>query len=83
MNPVKEIVRSKIKEILRPKGHSGSIGDDDLLISSGLMDSMDVVRMVNFLEKKFGIDLSERGFRLGDFDRINDIVRLCAEFEKK
>ena len=83
MSSLEDAVRTEIAKILRPKGHAGRIGDDDLLITSGFLDSMDVVRIVNFLEQRFGVDLSDRGFRLGDFDRISDIVRLCSNFSRK
>ena len=83
MSSVAEVIRAELEDILRPKGHVGRIGDDDLLITSGLLDSMDVVRVVKFLEKRFGVDLSERGFKLSDFDRITDIVRLCSKLRRK
>jgi acyl carrier protein len=65
-----------LQELLADYGKETDFGDDDLLVTSGLLDSLAVLRMVVFLEEEFGLDLAERGFDQNDFDSLPNIMRL-------
>lgn len=69
-------VKAFLQELLADYGKGPDFGDDDLLVTSGLLDSLAVLRMVVFLEEEFGIDLAERGFDQNDFDSLSNIMRL-------
>ncbi|MEK6202352.1 MAG: phosphopantetheine-binding protein, partial [Desulfobulbaceae bacterium] len=67
-----------LQELLADYGKETDFGDDDLLVTSGLLDSLAVLRMVVFLEEEFGLDLAERGFDQNDFDSLSNIMRLVS-----
>jgi len=48
--------------------------DDTPLRTSGLVDSMGMLRIVSFLEKKFGIEVGAYEASIDNFDRIDDIA---------
>jgi len=74
--------RTKLKiflqDLLADYGAEPDFGDDDPLVTSGLLDSQAVLRMVVFLEEEFGIDLAERGFDQNDFDSLTSMMRLVG-----
>ena len=73
----KEIkLKAFIQELLADYGEEKEIGDNDLLVTSGLLDSQAVLRMVVFLEDEFGVDLSEQEFDQNDFDSLTNLMRL-------
>jgi len=74
----KKRVKTFLQELLADYGAGPEFDDDDLLVSSGILDSQAVLRMVVFLEDTFGIDLAERGFDQDDFDSLTNIMRLVA-----
>ncbi|MBU0663358.1 MAG: acyl carrier protein [Proteobacteria bacterium] len=71
-------LKAFLQELLTDYGKETDIGDDDLLVTSGLLDSLAVLRMVVFLEEEFGLDLAERGFDQNDFDSLSNIMRLVS-----
>lgn len=72
----KQKLRTFLQELLAEYGAGPDFGDDDSLVTSGLLDSQAVLRMVVFLEDEFGLDLVERGFDQDDFDSLTNILRL-------
>ena len=56
-------------------GVSATIDDDTPLFSSGLLDSLDIVRLAVFLESQYGIRVSPFEIGLDGFDSIARIVR--------
>ena len=71
-------LKTFIQELLADYGEGPDFGDDDLLVTSGILDSQAVLRMVVFLEDEFGLDLAERGFDQNDFDSLTNIMRLVG-----
>ncbi len=71
-------LKTFLQELLADYGKETDFSDDDLLVTSGLLDSLAVLRMVVFLEEEFGIDLAERGFDQNDFDSLSNIMRLVT-----
>ncbi len=69
-------LKTFLQELLADYGEGPDFGDDDLLVTSGILDSQAVLRMVVFLEDEFGLDLAERGFDQNDFDSLTNIMRL-------
>ncbi len=74
--PDKEKVRIFVQELLAEYGETADIGDDTALLSSGMLDSLAVLRIVVFLEQEFGLDLADRGFDQNDFDSLTSIMGL-------
>ena len=73
MDKIKQQVRQFLSEIL-PNGKMSTVGDDTPLRTSGLLDSMGLLRLVSLVEEKFGIDVSAYEAGIENFDRIDDIA---------
>ena len=50
------------------------VGDHDLLISSGLIDSLSVLRLIGRLEQNLGIALPAPNLQPDDFDSVDGIT---------
>lgn len=60
-------------------GHVGdSLEDDQSLIEAGIIDSLDILKLMAFLEEKFGIEITEQEVIPENFDTVNGIVDLIA-----
>ena len=68
-------LKAFLQELLADYGEGIDFEDDAPLVSSGLLDSQAVLRMVVFLEDEFGIDLADRGFDPNDFDSLTNLIR--------
>jgi len=71
-------IRDLVFELLARKGAAPLPADEEPLLSSGLLDSVDVLEIVAFLEQRHGIDFAARPFDPYDFDTIAAIVRRVA-----
>lgn len=52
------------------------IADDEPLISSGLLTSLQTVELVLFLDEHFGIEISDEEFVEDNFESVDAIARL-------
>ncbi len=73
MNEMKQQIRQFLSELL-PEGKSANLHDDTPLRTSGLVDSMGMLRIVSFLEEKYGIEVDAYEASVENFDRIDDIA---------
>lgn len=74
-----EAIRNFVLELLRNKGESDDVGNGDSLLATGLLDSMDVLEIITYLESEGGLDLTDQAFDPGAFDTIDGIVAFSAE----
>ena len=72
-----ESTREFITGLLAMKGERSDVSDTEPLLSSGLLDSMNVLETVLFLEENFGLDFSVHPFNPDDFDSIESINRMA------
>ena len=72
-----ELTREFITGLLAMKGERSDVSDTEPLLSAGLLDSMDVLQTVLFLEENFGLDFSVHPFNPDDFDSIESINRMA------
>lgn len=56
--------------------HKGSIGDELLLIESGRLDSLGILKLVSAIEEKFGINVCDEELIPENFQTVDDIMRL-------
>ncbi len=75
MEPL-ESIREFITGLLEMKGQRTDVSDTEPLLTAGLLDSLDVLNTVLFLEENFGVDFSVRPFNPDDFDCIESISRM-------
>ena len=73
MDEIKQEIRQFLSEIL-PDGRISSVRDDTPLRTSGILDSMGLLRLVGLVEEKFGIEVSAYEAGIENFDRIDDIA---------
>jgi len=74
-------VRDKIRSLVIDNlGLDADIGDDTLLFSSGLLDSLSAVSLLFSLNDDLGISLSPLDVALDDFDSIDLIVATVEKF---
>jgi acyl carrier protein len=52
------------------------------LISSGLIDSLSIVSLVAFIDKKFGVKIPDEKGTVDNFETINKIIETINEFKK-
>ena len=71
-----ELIREFITGLLAMKGERSDVGDSEALLTAGLLDSMDVLQTVLFLEENFAMDFSVHPFNPDDFDSIESIYRM-------
>lgn len=68
-------IRLLVERLLAANGDREPVGDDESLLISGRLQSIDAVEVVVFLEERFEIDFAEIGF---DRDRIDSINAICV-----
>jgi acyl carrier protein len=71
---IDEILRKYISE---EKGITfDDIGNDTSLLESGLIDSVNMVQILSFIEEQFGIKVEDNELIPENFDTINSIFNL-------
>jgi acyl carrier protein len=58
---------------------SYQLGDDEALISGGLIDSFSLVELQLFIEQKFGVFIDDTELTTDNIDCLNDIVTLVEK----
>jgi acyl carrier protein len=56
-----------------PAARHASFGNDDPLLESGLVDSMGILEIVAFLEKQFGISVTDEELTPENFQSLNSL----------
>ncbi len=59
-------------------GDSSGLDDDTSFMETGLIDSMGILRVAQFIEKTYGITLKQNQFVPDNLDSINNIVRFLG-----
>jgi acyl carrier protein len=57
----------------------GTLSEDDSLLTSGILDSMRIVKLLAYLEKEFRVEISDDEFDPDNFESLTAIARLIAE----
>jgi len=52
------------------------------LISSGLIDSLSIISLVVFIDKKFGVKIPDEKGTVENFETITKIIETVNEFKK-
>jgi acyl carrier protein len=73
MGDIKQEIRQFLSELLPPE-RVANFRDDTPLRTSGILDSMGLLRLVGLVEEKFGIEVSAYEAGIENFDRIDDIA---------
>jgi acyl carrier protein len=74
---MKDQIRNYLTRILREhKDDNGTIADDESLVLSGRLSSLDVVDVLTFLEGEFGFEMDPNDFDQARFDTVNSITEM-------
>jgi len=73
---VRSQMRNYVMQRLRMKGDLAPLADEDLLFTSGRLDSLDAVEIIMSLEADHGINFSDINFDLTLLDSVAAIATL-------
>jgi acyl carrier protein len=73
---VRSQMRNYVIQRLRMKGDGAPLSDEDLLFTSGRLDSLDAVEIIMTIETDYGVNFSEIDFDLTRLDSIAAIADL-------
>jgi acyl carrier protein len=83
MSATTEQLLADLKQFLRtiqkPNRPVESVGVDERLVASGLVDSLAVMQIVVYLEEQYGIDFAATGFDPDRLATMGSIVELIEE----
>ena len=74
--PVK--LRKFIKETFLNAKEVEDLGDDDSLLDSGIVDSMGILQLVNYLESQFGVDVQDEEIVPENFETVTTIAKFVG-----
>lgn len=76
MSAIKEELRGYILSEFLPGEAAGNLKDETPLRTSGVLDSMGLLRLVSFIESHHGIELEAHETSVENFDTIDAIAKL-------
>jgi acyl carrier protein len=71
--PDESVLRTAVREVVTDMA-GGPVKDDDPLISSGLIDSLSILKLISRLETKLGIRIPTDNLQPDDFESVDWIV---------
>ena len=71
---IKEEIRQYVLNEFLPGEKSSNLHDDTPLRSSSIIDSVGLLRMIEFLENRYTIQVEAHEAGIENFDRIEDIA---------
>lgn len=78
MEDTKVIIKSYILDEFLPGENPEALEDSTPLISSGVLDSLATIKLVAFLDEKFGIEVQPHEMTVDYLDTIDDIAELVS-----
>lgn len=79
----KDDIRNYIAKEFLPGDRPDELADDLDLISTGIIDSLGVLKLVAFLERANGLTIGADELEIGNFKSIDSIYSLISEKKKK
>ena len=80
----REIRREKLIQFLDtirlPHQSFEKIDDHEALIRSGLIDSLSVLQIIDYLESEYGISFVEKGIDPGELSSVANILDLIEQY---
>ena len=73
---VKSILKNYIMEDILLGDRSFEINDDTALVNDNIIDSINLMKLISFIEKKMNITYNHDDYSVDNFNTINDIVEL-------
>jgi acyl carrier protein len=77
-----EQLRTEVRQFIESNfifNKKKTLGDDESLIDSGVIDSTGVLELIAFLEQKFQVKFEDSELVAENFDSVNKIVMFIAK----
>ncbi|MCI9139116.1 MAG: acyl carrier protein [Lachnospiraceae bacterium] len=72
-------MKAKIREFLGRFIDESSVGDDDNIFETGLVNSLFALQLVSFIEQEFDISIENEELDIQHFKDINSIASLISK----
>lgn len=72
-------MKAKIREFLGRFFDESSVGDDDNIFETGLVNSLFALQLVSFIEQEFDISIENEELDIQHFKDINSIASLISK----
>lgn len=76
MDDVKSVVKHYLLETFLPGEDPAALTDTTQLVSTGILDSLSTMRLVTFLEERFGIRVAAHEATVDYLNTVDSIVEL-------
>lgn len=76
MDEIKQVVRAFLLEEFLPGEDPTELTDSTPLIRGGILDSIGTLKLVTFLEERFGVVVEAHEAGIDHLDSVGEIVRL-------
>lgn len=73
---IRDELRNHIRSVYVPDAGLDEITDDLDVLDTGVIDSLGVLRLMSWLDQRFGIALSDADISLDDFHSISSMAAL-------
>lgn len=70
-----------LKEYIREElmnGSNGELDDSENLLAAGIIDSLGILRLVSFVEEKFGIEVPDEDVTIDNFQSVQSMSDYVA-----
>lgn len=77
-----EQLRTEVRQFIESNfifNKKKTLGDDESLIDSGVIDSTGVLELIAFLEQKFQVKFEDSELVAENFDSVNKIIKFIAK----
>jgi acyl carrier protein len=81
-NEIRTIIRDHIAEQFLPGEDPNDLNDDVRLITDGILDSLASLRLVSFLEERFGVQVEAHEVDVDHLDSLSSIAAMVASKRK-
>jgi acyl carrier protein len=79
MNEIHESVHKFILGEFLPGEDPSELTEETPLITGGILDSISTLKLVNFLEERFGVTIEAHEAGVDNLDSVGQIVKLIEE----
>ena len=78
VDEIKAIVKSYLLEEFLPGESPDALDDSTPLLSSGILDSLSTIKLVSFLEERFGVEFEAHEISRDNLDTLDLIASIVA-----
>ena len=72
-------MKTKIREFFGNDLDNNGVGDDDSLLMAGIIDSLKMMDLIEYLQKEFKVEIDDEELMPDNFDSVNAIANFLEE----